>query len=95
MNAKQGKVIQKAGANVIFKAIQKTRYPGDWHLNATDELYSMTGCHLIPTFIQQQISAAVQPSPWHAHDYIDGITSTRGCGGHNDFHIYGIWFENE
>jgi len=44
------------------KAVQRTRYPGDWHLNVTDELYSVTGCHLIPASIQRQIPAAAKSS---------------------------------
>lgn len=62
--------MQRPGDNMIFQSCTKTRYPGDWHLNMTDELYSMTGCHLIPYSTQWQIPAAVKSGLQCVHDYI-------------------------
>lgn len=70
MNTEQERPCRDQETTRFSKVVQKTRYPGDWHLNMTDELYSVTGCHLIPYSIQWQISAAAKSGLQHVHDYI-------------------------
>lgn len=60
MNTEQERSCREPGENIFSKVVQKTRYPDDWHLNMTDELYPVTGCHLMPYSIQWQIPAAAK-----------------------------------
>lgn len=70
MNTEQERSCCDQEKTCFSKVLQKTRYPGDWHLNMTDELYSVTGCQLIPYSIQWQIPAAAKSGAKHVHDYI-------------------------